>query len=217
MTHYATAKSIRKYTGIKVDDIPDAELEDYLTDGDDNVLDDISIARINDKLAGKIDGINTEYWCVSHPIADVNFDKTVNTLDVKVYKWGKEGSIDLREECTVSSINPHEGRIILSSAPANTFEVISMDYRFYPTSDTINWNQVEKAASLIAGYYYIFSEYLLIPERYARGAIRYTHAKPYYTLLDEYFRTIEKITTIQYAKKVTDETVLRRKLVEEMD
>jgi len=216
LTNYATAKSIRRYTGLKVDDIPDADLEEYLNDADRDVVDDISISRWDDVMSGAINGTNVEFFVQSKPLADTDFDRVVSTVDIKVYKWGTSGSIDSKEEVTISTINAQEGRIILSSAPANTYDVLTANYRFYPSRDTISWTLVERAASLIAGYYYIMAEYILIPERYARGAIRYIHAKPYYTILDEYYRIINRINTRNYAKKETEETTLRRKMVEEM-
>ena len=216
VTHYASAKSIRRFTGINTDDVPDSVLEEYLNDADNDVMEDISIARINEPMSGVIDGVNTEFWVQSHPIADTNFDKSISSVDITIYKWGDSGSIDTKSVCNISSINPFEGRVKLTIAPSNTFDVITATYRFYPTTSTVNWNMVERAASLIAGYYYIMAEYILIPEQYARGAIRFRHAKPYYTLLDEYYRIIDRILTKNYALKETEETELNRNLMENM-
>ena len=184
---YCYPDDVRRYCGFRVDDVDDADLEFYIERATEDVIQDITIPRFGDTLSGLCDGSNRDFYTPYVPIADVNGDCTVTASDVTVVAWGVAGSIDTRVTFDVASIDDYYGRIRLSSAPASTFVQVTANYSIYLAP--IDWSEITIATAYLAGAYYVFKEFLLIPERFAPGGpIRFTHSNPYLKLEREYYK-----------------------------
>ena len=157
------------------------------------------------KRQGICDGNNKDFYTPYTPIADVTGDSTVTASDVTIVAWGTIGSLDTRVTLDVSSIDDYYGRIVLSSAPSSTFVQVTADYSYYLAP--IDWSEVTIATAYLAGSYYVFKEFLLIPERFGVGGpIRFTHSNPYLKLEREYYKHLwrakNKIVRVGYTKKM---------------
>jgi len=181
-----TPDRVREYMGLTSSEAPDSQLNDYIERAQREFLNDVAIYVRDDTLTGNIDGLNCTFLLTYPHVADRNFDGTVDVNDITVYKWGKAGSLDLREEVAVSTFYPEYGVVILSEAPASTYDVITATYYYYPRE--IDHDLVPEAVACLAAFYYVMREYLLIPERLSHGAYRFSHARPYMVLLDQYYR-----------------------------
>ena len=206
---YTNPEHVRRILGLTVDDVSDSDLESFIEEAQKEVLDQIAIYMFEDTLSGKINGSNTTFKTSYAPIADSNFDLKVDVNDLEVYAWGEAGSIDTRIKWSLSTIYPDYGTIVLSSAPDSTYDVITATYYYYPNRH-IKLNRIPRATALLAGYYYILSEMLLIPEQWMHGAYRFRHARPYQVLLDEYYREINIILGREHVKEEHGEVELLR-------
>jgi len=200
-SHYSNPNLIRKYVALKVEDISDSILEKYLTDGDETLLEDITISRVNEKLYGNINGSNTIFWTYSKPIADINFDKVIDSSDVKVFGWTKLDDPTTKTELSVKSINSQYGIIELTSEPTG-FEKMTIDYSY--TEDIVDFNLVTLASIYLTGYLFACREFLFLPTRMAIGPFRImfpplrTRAKsvsdlPHQRLYFEFLKTISQL------------------------
>jgi len=181
-----TPDKVREYIGLTSSDAPDNLLEQYIARAQREFLNDVAVYVRDDTLTGNIDGVNSTFWLTYPHVADRNFDGEVDEEDIKVYKWGKAGSLDLRETVTVASFDPVYGKVVLSEAPASTYDVVTATYYYYPRE--IDENLIPEAVACLAAFYYVMREFLLIPERLSHGAYRFSHARPYMVLLDQYYR-----------------------------
>ena len=196
---WCNPQQVRKVIGLTPDDVRDEDLYQYIEDAQRDVRDQIAVYQYQEELKGKIDGENTTFSTSFSPIADADFDLDVDTSDVEVWKWGDKDSIDTKETVTVSTIYPDEGKIVLSSPPASTYDCVVCNYYYYPRK--IDTNRLPRVTALLAGYYYIMSEMLLIPEQWMHGAYRFRHARPYTLLLDEYYRELESLIGRRHVKE----------------
>jgi len=213
MTRYCTAHDVRYATGLTIDEADDNTIEYYIDLADEEIINDITIKEINSELTGKIDGSNKKFYTKYKPIADINYDSTVNTLDVTVYGWIDKDDPTTKTELSISSVYDSEGLIILETAPSTKYEIITADYSFYPNE--IYFPLLRRACAYLAGYKFILKEYLLIPEKYAHGAIRFTHVRPYNQLLAEYHRIINLIISKPFRHQKTEAAKLIREEVRE--
>jgi len=126
------AEEVRKIIGLKPDDVTDQELEFYIDMAQKEIRDQISVYIFEEDLTGDIDGKNTTFTTKHYPIADSNFDLVVNASDIEIYKWGDSSSFDTRETVSVSTLYWDRGMIVLSEAPASTYDVIRCNYYYYP-------------------------------------------------------------------------------------
>ena len=132
----------------------------------------------------------------------------VDEKDIEVYKWGETGSLDLRETVSLSSFDPVYGKVVLSEAPASTYDVVTATYYYYPRE--IDENLIPEAVACLAAFYYVMREFLLIPERLSHGAYRFSHARPYMVLLDQYYRIRDIMLGKIHTKGEHDEPSLIR-------
>jgi len=182
---YCEPYHVRKYCGFTEDEIDDDDLKFFIEQATQDVIQDITIPRRDEVLTGLCDGSNKYFYTKNTPIADVTGDSSVTPSDVTVICWGTLGSLDTRVTFDVSSIDDYYGRITLSSIPSSTFQVATASYSFY--LDIIDWSEVTIATAYLAGAYYVFQKFLLIPERFSVGGpIRFTHSNPYLKLEREY-------------------------------
>jgi len=213
LAHYGNPNAIRHYAGLDEDDVPDSELDFYIDQADSVVFTDVAIQVIDEVIDGSPNGARGTLGTDNRYIADTNYDCAVNSNDVTVYAWGKAGSLETREEWGVSSINPNEGKIYLSSIPSATFDEITIDYYYYKHKPV--WSLLRRAANLWAAYDYIFAEYLLIPQTVRRGAFQFRHTKPYRDLKLKYDEAINLFNKVPFAKKKHDDITMPEKYMDE--
>jgi len=205
---WTNAEEVRKIIGLKVDDVTDQELEFYIDMAQKEIRDQISVYVFEEDLSGNVDGSNTTFTTKYSPIADSNFDLKVNASDIEIYKWGDSSSFDTRETVSVSTLYWDRGMIILSEAPASTYDVVRCNYYYYPR--IFDLNRLKKITALLAGYYYIRSELLLVPKTWAHGAYRFAKGEPLEQLLNDYYRELESIIGRDHIKREHDTiTILR--------
>lgn len=199
MGNLADPRSVRKYTGLDPEDVTDENLKFYIEQANTVVFEDVAVQVIDERLSGDINGSNTIFTTNYKHIADRDFDCVNSSIDVTVYKWGTAGSLSTRSECTISSINAEEGKIYFKTAPASTYDVITINYYYYKNRPV--WHTLRRAANLWAAYEYILAEYLLIPTSLRRGALSWRHVKPYKDLYERYLDAINRFNKHLTTKK----------------
>jgi hypothetical protein len=215
MTSYCTPDDVRKLIGLSTissdpDYINDNDLQYYINKACTLLLEDFSIQIIEESMDGEINGSNTTFSVSNTPIADINFDSKIDSLDVTVYTIGDIDDPSTKNTVSVSKVYPYEGYIVLQNAPSSTIDDIVCTYRYY-MSETINFSLLPLANAYLAGYLFITSEYLLIPEQYAVGAMRYTHRiHPISKIYETYLRIKDLITTKKWSKKEVSNIELLR-------
>lgn len=192
-------EQVRKELGLKVVDVSDEELNYYINKAQENLLHDIAVYRFEEPMIGTINGTNTTFQTLNYPIADANFDKVVNADDIEVYKWGDIENISTRQTVPVSLMYPKFGIVILRDPPESTIEVVTCTYYYLPMD--IDFNRIGRATALLAAYYYIRTEMLLIPESWAHGAYRFQKGTPAEELLNEYYRELERLKGKMHIKR----------------
>jgi len=185
---WCTPEDVRKELGLLSEDVDDVTLLHYIEKAQDSLRDQISIYVFDEELAGDIDGVNTTFRTAHYPIADCDYDLAVGTSDVVLYKWGEYGSIDTRSTIAASTIYPDYGIIVLSDPPEGTIKAVTCTYYYYPTR--IDMGRLPKVCALLAAYYYVRAEMLLIPEKWAHGAYRFERGTPAEMLYSEYEREL---------------------------
>jgi len=209
-----TPDRVRKIIGLTPDIAPDGEIEPYIEYAQREFLNDIACYVRDDTLTGSINGTNTTFKLTYPFLADRTYDGQITVSDIEVYKWGKSGKLSTRESVAVSSVDPVYGIVVLQEAPASTYDCITANYYYYPRE--IPNELVSQAVALLAGFYYVMREFLLIPERLSHGAYRFSHARPYMVLLDQYYRIRDMITAKLAIKgEHTKMKLPRKKLKEE--
>ncbi|MEM2262553.1 MAG: hypothetical protein QXK24_08895 [Ignisphaera sp.] len=194
---WCTPEDVRKELGLSVEDVSDADLDYYINKAQSDLLNDIAIYRHDEIMKGTIDGYNATFQTWFYPIIDSNFDKKVDPSDITVYKWKDAYN---KETVAVSSINPEYGIIIVSTPPSTEYIFLTCSYYYVPTYG-INYERLSRVTALLAAYYYIRSEMLLIPETWAHGAYRFTKGTPAEELLNEYYREKDLLLKKDYVKK----------------
>lgn len=206
MTSYATPNDMRKLIGLSTissdpDYKTDNDLQWYLDKACTLMLEDFSIQEEYESMSGNINGSNTTFSVSNTPIADINFDSKVDSLDVYVYTWGDTDDPSTRASVSVSKVYPYDGDLVLVSAPSSTIDDVVCTYRHY-LSDTIRFDLLPIANAYLAGFLFLTSEYLLIPDQYAVGALRYRHrVMPYSQVLQNYYTITNLIKTKHWSKK----------------
>jgi hypothetical protein len=208
---YATIEDLRRIVDI-ADDADESVLDYYLAKATQKVIQDIFIRVTDETLTGNIDGVNNTFEVSKVPMADYDGDKVVGTADVTVVAWGDSSDPATKETLTVSQVYGREGKIVLSSAPSSTFDVITADYS-YTKHDYIDWEMIELATAYWAAYLYALKEMALIPEQYALGAARFRHSRPYLLYKELYEQAINDVRTGIISRKDQGEVTLYREIM----
>jgi len=174
---------VLRVLGLKEEEIFKDDVEYFIEDAQREVLNRISILKEHDSLTGSINGVNTTFSYTHQYIADNDFDYNP---DMTVYLWSN-GTIT--GTLAISTIDIDNKHVIVTSAP--TSGSLTATYYYYP--NYVSTIRLKRVTSLLAGYYYILSEYLLIPEQWFHGAYRFRWDKTFNKLLDEYEREINNI------------------------
>jgi len=206
--YYCTEDDVRKRLHLKPGRADDEELRYWISEAQLELLRDISIEVIDERADGNINGSNTTFSVDYKPLADIDYDGTINANDVEVYAWGDRDDPTTKSSLTVSTIYPSYGTIVLSSAPASTFDQVTVNYRYYP--NTINFSLAKVATRELTAYKFVLAKYLLIPERLAHGPVRYTFGRPAEKIYREYRRILNLMITKPYSIQEREATTLLR-------
>ena len=195
---WAEPEDMRRWNGLPFDNTDpnyesDDVLEYYLSKAQYAVRPDVMSLIRDDQLSGNIDGINTEFYLSYYPIADQNFDKSLNASDVDCYGWGDLDDFLTKTSIDVASINYLEGRVVLTAAPSSTFDVITCDYHY--SLYEVNLDLLEQAVAYFAGYSYFTARYMEIPTNVRIGAQAYKIDSPAETAWMAYLRIMSRIRT----------------------
>uniref|UniRef100_A0A6H1ZKH4 Uncharacterized protein n=1 Tax=viral metagenome TaxID=1070528 RepID=A0A6H1ZKH4_9ZZZZ len=200
--NWTTPQEVRKVIGLGADDVSDEDLDYYIGKAQKELLDQLCVFEYEDKLVGNIDGVNITFNTHYAPIADRNFDLVVNTLDVEVYKWGHYGLMDTKSTVPISTVYPDKGIIVLGSAPGNTIEVVTATYYSFPRQLILD--RLPTVTALLAGYHYIRSEVLLLPQQWFHGSYRFIRGTPAEDILLEYYRNLDILLGREHRKVTPD-------------
>lgn len=196
-TRWTTAEAVRRMNGFPLDTndpnyAEDLVLHYYVDRAQEAVASDVSILVRDEQTSGSINGTNTYFFCTNKPIADWNFDKVINTLDVTVYGWGSLEDLNTKTSLSVSAIDYLNGRITMSSAPSSTFEVLTIDYRH--SKYEINFTLLDVATAYMAGWLYLTAEYMEMPTTTRVGAQGFRfESSPPTNAWNAYLRTMDRI------------------------
>ncbi len=120
--NYANLAKLRQLTGLSTTDLTDANAENLLDEADRYFVEDVTIKHYLEPLRGNVDGSNTLFYTRWGPIADDNFDQSVDGTDVEVYYATNDANneIDFGSEQTVSSVNEKGSSITMNTAPTSS-------------------------------------------------------------------------------------------------
>ena len=197
---WTTPEEVRKELGLKMEDVSDEDLAYYIEKAQRNLLSDIAVYRFEEAMIGSIDGVNCTFQTRYSPIADSNFDGVVNPQDIIVAKWGDINNFSTRSTIQVSSIDPVFGIVVLASPPEATVQAVTCTYYYLP-NPKITFEHLRRLSSILAAYYYVRSEMLLVPDSWAHGAYRFTKGTPAEELLNEYYRELSKVRGREHLKE----------------
>ncbi len=176
----------------------DNDLQYYLDLASTYFLDSISILKRDQQMSGSINGVNVNFFVRNYPIADQNFDTTINASDVDVYGWGNFDDLNTKTSLGVTSVDWREGRIVLTSAPSSTYDVISCDFRFYLYEP--NWELFKAAEAYLAGQFFFRAEYMEIPDTQKVGASSFRITNPATKAMRAYYDALNVIRKKQFVK-----------------
>lgn len=188
---YSSSDKVRRKLGLSVEDVADDVLEDYIENAQLDTLRDIAIYHRDEELEGDVDGANSTFSTSCLYLADKNFDLTVDKDDVEVYGWTDGDDATTRSSLAVSTIYPSDGIIVLSSAPATTYEKITANYYSFPGYVEMSW--VSDACCYLAAYQYAVSEIVLTPSSWMHGSYRFMIGTEWSHLYIDYLAKIDRI------------------------
>jgi hypothetical protein len=190
---YCTPDDVRLFSGLEEDDAPDSMLERCIREAEIQVIRDVTIWKDDVLLKGDIDGSNTNFYVINYPIADMDADKVIDENDVVVHQWTNGDDKDDKSEVAVSSVVSDEGRIVLTSAPDDTtVDKLTVDYRYY--LKPVDWDLIERATALYAGYIATKKVYQLKPKKIKIGSLQIEYGDPWKRdILVDYKHTIRTI------------------------
>jgi len=205
MSYYGSTSLFRTYSKLTTSDISDSDVVYLLKIASRRVLEDITVYRKLEDLTGTIDGSNKTFRTKSKPIADNNYDKTVDKNDVTVYGYDEDtyGNISLTT-LTVNSINADLGQVTLETAPnATDYDKLVISYRYWNIyNQSIDWSLIDIATTYYACYLAYITEKGLLPITYRLGSLAVTWGRgrddlrPHIQFLRLYESTIIQIRGI---------------------
>jgi len=148
---YATLAKFRTISHFSVSEISDADVNSLITEVDRAVMRMATIEVIDERLRGDINGSNTLFTTAHKPIADVDFDKSVDGNDVTAYLVDYDDENNPVHTVTaVSAVNARDGIFTLTTAPTTTNAEVGVYgyYRYYP-------KQIDYDILSLAACYYL--------------------------------------------------------------
>jgi len=208
LSRYCTEDDVRKILNLKPGRADDEELRYWIDEAQLDLVRDISIEVLDEVADGNIDGSNTTFSVDNYPIADIDYNSSIDGSDMTAYLWTDSNEPSTKVEATVSTVYPMYGSIVLSAAPASTYDKLTVDYRYY--TNTINFTLAKYATRALAGFKFVLAKYLLIPERLAHGPVRYSFGRPSKKLYDEYLRVLNLMLTKPFLTQKAESAKLIR-------
>jgi len=151
---YSTKEQIRLLTGWDSNIISDANLDSIISLADRLIAKAFSTKVYRERITtGNIDGSNTEFKVKHAPIADTNFDSSVDENDVEVYyaTWtDDEHNLDFGSAQTVSSVEADNGIVNVATAPTTTTAEAGLYITYSYTSPHVDYNLIVLAANYLA-------------------------------------------------------------------
>lgn len=189
---YTTPQNVRDLLGLTIEDAPDDILEEFITKAQNVLLHYIQVKVIEEEVipdatTGTTISLSNQF------IADVNFDKNINTLDVTVYGYEDEDSIESRTELSASTIWPENG-ILKLSADASDYDKVTVTYSYYTCS--IDWDLVDMATAYYAGMLWVAREEFLVPDELTIGNVKVRQRQPWNKLREEFLRMVFHLTSV---------------------
>ena len=209
---YASVIEVRNLTGLTTNDIENTELEDLIDLATKMIIEELTIAVINEELSGNINGTNTTFSVAHYPIADTNGDMQVTGSDVTVYAWTDEDDPSTKSSVSVDQVFPLDGIVVLENPPSTNIKKLTIDYA-YTLEESINWDLVKLACSWLTAYLFCIKKFTTVPESVVRGPIRFRYyTKPYNEYLNNYYRIMSLIKSKNHIKKEHSSMTLVRSL-----
>jgi len=200
---YTHPQDVRDLLGLDVDQAEDSLLAEFLTKAQYVVLKYVQVSVIDEEV--DLDSSGTTFSVANAFIADIDFDASVGTADIKVYGWSDADHIDSRVELTVSTLWPNQGLIKLS-ADASGYEKITIDYSYYTAA--IDWNLMGMATAYYAGMLWVAREEFLVPDELTIGGIRVKQKQPWDKIRAEFLRLIYHMTQLPMDRVTYDKMVI---------
>jgi len=192
--NYSTPQNIRDILGLEPEDVTDEILDEFIDKAQRIVLHYVQIAVEDEEPEGDINGTNNTFTVIHPYLADTNFDQVVSTLDFTIYGWTDDEDPATKTALTVSTFYPTYGMIVLATAPAITYEKITVNYSYYTQS--IDWDLLELATRYYAAKMYVAREMFLVPDQLTIGNIKIRQNQPWERLHNEFLRIVYHLTTI---------------------
>ena len=188
---YTTPQDVRDLLGLTNDDAPDAILEEFITKAQNVILHYIQIRVQEEEITLDTSGKTISLTNIF--LADTNFDKLINTLDITVYGYVDEDSIDTRTTLSVSTIWPENGILKLTS-DASSYDKVTVSYSYYTCA--IDWNLLALATAYYAGMLWVAREEFLVPDELTIGNVKVRQRQPWNKLREEFLRIVFHLTEI---------------------
>jgi hypothetical protein len=189
MSGYCSIPEARLLLGYTATDIGNTDLQELINYASTIIVEDLTISVIDEEPIGKIDGSNSTFTVMYYPLADVNADKVINSLDVTVYAWSIRDNPSTKTVVEVDTVYNREGYIVLKNPPSSSIQQITVDYA-YTWEEALNWELLKLATAYMVGYIFAIRKFTVIPDVVSRGPLRFAHrVKPY----DEYYKKYQEI------------------------
>jgi len=150
---YATLAQLRIISHFTEADISDADVNDLIPKADRAILRLATIEMYDEEMGGSIDDENKIFTTKYRPIADVNYDKTIDKNDVTVYlvDYDEEGNGE-STEAEVNTVNARDGIVTLVAAPTSVYTEVGVfiDYRYY--QKPVDYDMLALAANYYLAY-----------------------------------------------------------------
>jgi len=188
---YSTPSGIRTLLARDSAIAPDTELQPFCLFADKAVFKYITVLHRDEEMIGNINGTNKVFYVHHVPVADSDYDKDVDTADVKVFTWTDRDDPATKTQVTVSSVDAYTGRIELTFAPSTTVKKVTCTYYTYSISE-MNYDLLTLACDQYAGYLYLQSQYIMEGDTTRIGAITKTYRRqlPFERLYDQFIKTL---------------------------
>ena len=207
---YALISEVRLFTGLTNSDISDHDLQELINLSSTMMVEDLTMAVRDEEPTGSINGVNTSFEIDHYPIADINGDKTINSLDVSMYTWTNSDDPSTKTSIAISTVHPRDGIIVATTAPSTSVKKITVDYS-WTYEEAINWELMKLACVYLTGYLFAVKKFTLLPTSMSRGPIRFSYSiRPYKEYLTKYDEIMSLIKSKIHIKKTADEMLLTR-------
>lgn len=163
---YSSIADVRLLGGFSAQELDDGTLADLIARADRELLSAVAVWCRDEDLRPTpkgqwIDGTNRVFYLAHRPVADTNFDATVDANDLKVYAWTDGEDETTKSQVAVSQVNPATGRLVLAVAPQGGVRRLTADYAYYLAHP--DWELFRLASALLASYLAVLHLHARLP------------------------------------------------------